>query len=109
VGPRTGLDDRKFLTLPGLELQPSVIQPVASRSTDCAIPAHRELYVGFRKVELNSGGSGYNILVRKFPQNTTVPRLASACTFPFSHIYYGKTTFGKYYEFKLEATMSLVG
>jgi hypothetical protein len=37
VGPRAGLDDvekRKFLYLPGLELQ-----PVASRYTDCAIPA----------------------------------------------------------------------
>jgi hypothetical protein len=40
VGPRTGLDDiekRKFLTLPGLELRPIVIQPAASRYTDCAI------------------------------------------------------------------------
>jgi hypothetical protein len=37
VGPRVGLDNvekRKFLTLPGLELQ-----PVASRYTDCATPA----------------------------------------------------------------------
>jgi hypothetical protein len=34
VYPRAGLDEvekRKFLTLPGLELQPSVAQPVASR------------------------------------------------------------------------------
>jgi hypothetical protein len=34
VGPRSNLDDvvkRKFLTLPGLELYPSVVQPVASR------------------------------------------------------------------------------
>jgi hypothetical protein len=34
VDPRAGLDDlekRKFLTLSGLELQPSVAQPVASR------------------------------------------------------------------------------
>jgi hypothetical protein len=40
VGPRDGLDDvekRKFLTLPGLELDPSVVQPVASRYTDYAI------------------------------------------------------------------------
>jgi hypothetical protein len=40
VGPRAGLDDvekRKFLTLPGLELDPSVFQPVASRYTDYAI------------------------------------------------------------------------
>jgi hypothetical protein len=32
VGPTTGLDDvekRRYLTLPGLELDPSVIQPVA--------------------------------------------------------------------------------
>jgi hypothetical protein len=40
VGPRARLDDmetRKFLSLPGLELDPSVIQPVASRYTDYAI------------------------------------------------------------------------
>jgi hypothetical protein len=43
VGPRAGLDDvekRKFLTLPGLELHPSVVQPVVSRYTDCAILAY---------------------------------------------------------------------
>jgi hypothetical protein len=43
VDPRAGLDDMakwKFLTLPGLELRLSVVQPVASRYTDCAIPAH---------------------------------------------------------------------
>jgi hypothetical protein len=37
VGPRAGLDDMekwKFLTLPGLELNPSVIQPIASFYTD---------------------------------------------------------------------------
>jgi hypothetical protein len=42
VDPRAGLDDveeRKFLILLGLELDPSVVQPVASRYTDCAIPA----------------------------------------------------------------------
>jgi hypothetical protein len=42
VDPRASLDDWekiKFLTLPGLEL-PSLVQPVASRYTDCAIPAH---------------------------------------------------------------------
>jgi hypothetical protein len=42
VGPRAGLNDvekRKFLTLPGLELDPSVFQPVASHYTDYAIPA----------------------------------------------------------------------
>jgi hypothetical protein len=40
VGPRAGLDDvekRKFLTLPGLELRPSVVQPVASRYIDYAM------------------------------------------------------------------------
>jgi hypothetical protein len=39
VDLKAGLDDlekRKFLTLPGLELRPSVVQPVASRY---AIPA----------------------------------------------------------------------
>jgi hypothetical protein len=42
VGPRAGLDDvekRKFLTIPGLELWPPVIQPIASCYTSCAIPA----------------------------------------------------------------------
>jgi hypothetical protein len=37
VGPRAGLDDikkGKFLTLPELELRPSVIQPVASHYTE---------------------------------------------------------------------------
>jgi hypothetical protein len=39
VDPRGGLDDmekRKFLTLPGLNSDPSVVQPVASRYTDYA-------------------------------------------------------------------------
>jgi hypothetical protein len=42
VDTRSGLDDvekRKFLTLPGLELLPSVFQPVARLYTDYAIPA----------------------------------------------------------------------
>jgi hypothetical protein len=42
VGPRAGLDDvenRKFLTLPGLELRPPVVQPIAICYTDYAIPA----------------------------------------------------------------------
>jgi hypothetical protein len=42
VGPRTSLDDvekRKCLPLLGLELRPSVIQPIDSRCTDCAPPA----------------------------------------------------------------------
>jgi hypothetical protein len=40
VNPRAGLDyveNRKFLTLPGLELHLSVVQPVTSRYTNCAI------------------------------------------------------------------------
>jgi hypothetical protein len=42
VDPRAGLDDvenRKFLTLPGLELDRSAVQPIASRYIDWAIPA----------------------------------------------------------------------
>jgi hypothetical protein len=43
VDPRAGLDDMQkwqFFTLPGLELPPFlVVQPVASRYTDWAIPA----------------------------------------------------------------------
>jgi hypothetical protein len=40
VDPRAGLDDmeKKFLNLPGLELDPSVVQPIASRYTDYAVP-----------------------------------------------------------------------
>jgi hypothetical protein len=42
VDPRAGLDDvekRKFLTLPGLKLDPSVVQPVVCRYTAYTIPA----------------------------------------------------------------------
>jgi hypothetical protein len=42
VGSRAGLDvmkKRKFLTLPGFELSPLVVKPVASCYTDYAIPA----------------------------------------------------------------------
>jgi hypothetical protein len=42
VGPRAGLNDmekRKFLTLLGLKLDTSVVQPVASHYTNCAILA----------------------------------------------------------------------
>jgi hypothetical protein len=51
VGPRAGLDyveKRKFLTLLGLELRPSVVQPVASRYTDWAIPTHDALRETFK-------------------------------------------------------------
>jgi hypothetical protein len=42
VGHKAGLDDeekRKFFTLQGIELYPSVVRPVASRYTELAIPA----------------------------------------------------------------------
>jgi hypothetical protein len=44
VGPRAGLDAvemRKFLTLPDSNSDSSVVQPVGSGYTDCAIPAHQ--------------------------------------------------------------------
>jgi hypothetical protein len=44
LNPRARLDDvekRKFLTLPGLELDLSVVQPVAYRNTDWSILAPR--------------------------------------------------------------------
>jgi hypothetical protein len=43
VGPRAGLDDmekRKFWPYRVSNSDPSVVQPVASRCTDCAIPTH---------------------------------------------------------------------
>jgi hypothetical protein len=46
VDPITGVnivEKRKFLTPPGFELRPSVVQPIASRYTDCAIPAVRRV------------------------------------------------------------------
>jgi hypothetical protein len=55
VGPRTGLDDKKkkFLTLPGLELQ-----PVASRYTYYATGAPCILHDGppihYRRYEIDS-------------------------------------------------------
>jgi hypothetical protein len=58
VDLKAGLDDlekRKFLTLPGLELRPSVVQPVASRYTDYAISAPPE---GLRKLK-KSTSSGF--------------------------------------------------
>jgi hypothetical protein len=45
VGPRAGLDDvekGKFLTLQVLELRPLVVQPVANRYTDYAIPTRNK-------------------------------------------------------------------
>jgi hypothetical protein len=47
VGPRTGhneVEKRKFLTLPGLELNPPVIPPIASRYTDYTVLAPKDLY-----------------------------------------------------------------
>jgi hypothetical protein len=44
MGPRVGLDDmEKFLTLPRLNSNPSVVQPVGSRYTKYAIPAPVEI------------------------------------------------------------------
>jgi hypothetical protein len=41
MGPRAGLDDvekKKILPTPVFEPNPLIIQPVASRYTDCTIP-----------------------------------------------------------------------
>jgi hypothetical protein len=51
VDPRAGVDDVvkvKFLTTPELELDPSVVQPVANSYTDCAIPK------GYKKLDISS-------------------------------------------------------
>jgi hypothetical protein len=48
VDLRAGLDDvekRKFLTLTGFQIYPSVVQPVVSRYTDYAIPAYALPYI----------------------------------------------------------------
>jgi hypothetical protein len=63
VGPRAGRDDvekRKILTLLGLELHPSVVQPVVSRYTDCAIPAPSR---PLTQIESLSRGSVLNIFL----------------------------------------------
>jgi hypothetical protein len=42
MGPRTGVGDvekRKFLNLPGLEVDPSAVQPVTSGYIDYPMPA----------------------------------------------------------------------
>jgi hypothetical protein len=45
MGRRAGLDveKRKFLTLPGLKLQPLGPPRVASHYTDCATPTQRQI------------------------------------------------------------------
>jgi hypothetical protein len=48
VDLRAGLDDlekRKFSTLPGLELRPPFVQPVASRYTDYAQGITEDNYI----------------------------------------------------------------
>jgi hypothetical protein len=48
VDPKTRLDDmtkNKFLTLPGLELRFSVVQPVASHCTDCTTSTHQHIWI----------------------------------------------------------------
>jgi hypothetical protein len=50
VDPRAGLDDvekKKFLTLLGLELDLSVIQPIPSSYTNYAIPGPKVLSAPF--------------------------------------------------------------
>jgi hypothetical protein len=56
VDLRTGLDNlekRKLLTLPDSNLDPSVVQPVASRYTDYAIPASFALWYKKKSEAMN--------------------------------------------------------
>jgi hypothetical protein len=58
VDPRAGLEEvekRKFLTLPGPELHPSVVQPVGSRYTEYAIQISQEEYYFLRCDDVYSG------------------------------------------------------
>jgi hypothetical protein len=92
VEPRAGLDDvekRKFLTLPGLELDPSVVQPVASRYTDYAI-AILKLYISW----ISSVSTGK---CRDRTTNWTKPRIS--ISFP---IYYAASA-----HFSLRASQRL--
>jgi hypothetical protein len=70
VDPIAGLDDvekRKFLTLQGLELDPSVVQPVATRYTDYAIPALCLMIVPQKNVKIkNLKEDGENCITRSF-------------------------------------------
>jgi hypothetical protein len=64
VDPRAGLDDMekwKFFTLQGLELPlPLVVQPVASRYTDWAIPAY---YTDMKNAYISTSVGGVRMLL----------------------------------------------
>jgi hypothetical protein len=78
MGSRAGLDEvenRKFLILPGLKFPPLIVEPVASRYTDCAIPDTRELNVKISRIYDN-----LTYLLRGFsPQANYTVRATVAC------------------------------
>jgi hypothetical protein len=62
MDPRAGLDgveNRKFLTLPGLELDPSVIQPAVCRYTDTTTPAPYIFMVWYLSRGRDNNSKGY--------------------------------------------------
>jgi hypothetical protein len=80
VGPRASLEDlekREFLPLPELELDISVVQPVASRYTDCAIPAPNNnnnnlvKFFIYLRADLNSEWPNYRVRMNTNSSNMT--------------------------------------
>jgi hypothetical protein len=70
---RAGLDnvkEKKFLNLLGLELQPSLIQPVASRCTDCVTAASSIIYKKYGTLVGLTPLCVFNIMLDSCGRNT---------------------------------------
>jgi hypothetical protein len=72
VDPRAGLDDeekRKFLTLPGLNSDPSVVQPVASRYTDSQVPLDGIVNCLYTFGSIKDGNIFNSLIYQDFPSS----------------------------------------